>query len=114
MARHLRVVEKPSSRHDCRTPGCEFPAQPPLGYCRPCEAVYHAARELRERLLDRRGAYVRARHHSLLAALTPTNGDRLVAHIVAHTADRRESRTVLDIAGLDDFLGELKELRLTS
>lgn len=110
MASHLRLVS--TGPPDCRSLGCDFPGHPPRGYCAPCEAVYQAAHQLREQLLARRAARLRARHRVLLDALTPGLRERLVTHMAARNADRHDDRAVLDMAGLDDFLCELKELSL--
>lgn len=111
MPSHLRLVaEHPD---ECRTRGCQLAAQPPLWFCAPCEAVYDAARELRERLLARRAAHLRARHPVLLEALAPATRDRLVIHMAARTAADCDDRAALSLAGLDDFLSELQELGLS-
>ena len=100
--------------HDrgCRTVGCTFERAGALGFCRPCEAVYLAAWELRERLLARRGAQLRAARPALFENLTPELRDRLITHAAAQGAHRGSPPSVLQLAGLEDFLAELRELGL--
>jgi hypothetical protein len=96
----------------CRTVGCPFERRGALGFCRPCEAVYLAARELRERLLARRGAQLRASRPALFEDMAPELRDRLLAHLAAQGAHRGFPAGVLNLAGLEDFLAELRELGL--
>jgi len=112
--RHLRPVasSRLATARDCRTVGCPFARQSPRGLCAVCELVHHAARELRERLLARRGARLQAARPDLFAAMAPTLRDRLIAHIAAPGAHRGQHATVLELAGLEDFFGELRELGL--
>jgi hypothetical protein len=60
--RHLRPIE--SSRvagvRECHTVECPFQRDVPLDDCVVCERAYRADHELRERLLDRRGAQLPA------------------------------------------------------
>jgi hypothetical protein len=109
--RHLRSVGSIRLiRHrGCRTVGCTFERDCALGFCRPCEAVYLAARELRERLLARRGAQLRAARPALFEDMSPELRDRLLAHVAAQGAHRGSPPSALDLAGLDDFLAELRE-----
>lgn len=113
MPDRLRLVRSPADRAACRIIGCGFSAQGALGYCGPCEAVYHAARELRARLLERRGAQLRAHHRLVLDELSAPVRDRLVAHMAANTAHRGQPAWLFEQVGLEDFLGELHELGLT-
>jgi len=92
--------------------GCRCARQSPRGFCAVCEPVHYAVRELRERLLARRGAQVQAARRDLFAAMAPTQRDRLVAHSAAQGAHRGQHATVLELAGLEDFFGELRELGL--
>lgn len=101
--RKLRLV---GNHARCRTKGCDFAAVTRLGFCDPCAAVYQAAHVLRERILDRESAYLHARHRVLLDALLPAIRDRLLRHMAAQ---KRRGR--VPEAGLDDLLGELRELR---
>jgi hypothetical protein len=112
--RHLRAAaasRRPRSR-ECRTIGCPFPRQGAHGFCTVCEPVYHAARELRERLLARRRAHLHAARPDLFAAMEPTLRDRLLAHIAAQGAHRGSQATVIELAGLEDFLAELRDIGL--
>jgi hypothetical protein len=112
--RHLRAVaasQSPRPR-ECRTIGCPFPRQGAHGFCTVCEPVYHAAHELRERLLARRRAHLQAARPDLFAAMEPTLRDRLLAHIAAQGAHRGSQATVIELAGLEDFLAELRDLGL--
>ena len=112
--RHLRLVasrcERVRSR--CRSAACSLPSQDALGYCSPCEAVYLAARELRERLLERRGAPQQPPRPARGDGMQPDVRRRLLFHLAARSAHDGESAAVLDIAGLEDFLSELRELGL--
>jgi hypothetical protein len=108
--RHLRVIGS-SQAHpagDCRTVGCAFPRQGALGFCDLCEAVYRAALALREQLLARRIAQLRRARPLLFAAMTPENRERLLAHLAAESAHRGQHASVF--AGLEDFLGELRDI----
>jgi hypothetical protein len=81
-----------------------------LGYCVWCEAVYHAGRELRERLLEAQGARIAAAHPELFAALAPELRAALLAHLAAraqHTG--RPGSIALDEEAFEDFLAECKE-----
>src|SRR5689334_20173490 len=93
----------------CRTPHCELPAASSRGHCASCEAVYDAVHVLRDRLLDRRRAHVRARHADVLDGLSPGHRERLIAHLVAHG----EQGPAAGLDALDDFLDELRDLGLT-
>lgn len=104
--RRLRVVTNDETGA-CRTLGCEFLAATALGFCDPCSSVYHAAHELRERLLERDSAYLHARHPVLFDALAPAIRDRLLHHMAAQRNRRRVPE-----AGLEDLLSELHELGL--
>ena len=112
--RHLRSVGSTRLiRHrGCRTVGCTFERHGARGFCRSCEAVYLAALELRERLLARRGAQLRAARPALFEDMAPELRDRLLAHVAAHGAHRGYPASVLNLAGLEDFLTELRELGL--
>lgn len=113
--RRLRIVGDHAAPPRCRTTGCDFRADDgELGYCPPCQAVYDAARELRERLLERRGARLRAQHRIMLDQLSPAVCERLVAHMAANSADRGRPAGLLDLAGLEDFFAELRELGLSA
>ena len=94
----------------CRTVACPFKREGALGFCEACEAVYVAAHELRERLLARRGAQLQAARPALFDGMAPELHARLVAHVAAQSAHRGQHATVLDLAGLEDFLAELREL----
>jgi hypothetical protein len=113
-ARHLRAVgsARPAGRCGCRTAGCRLAPQDRLGFCAACEAVYHAALELRERLLARRGAQLQAARPALFEHMAPELRDRLLAHVAAQGAHRGSHPSMLDLAGLEDFLAELRELGL--
>jgi hypothetical protein len=109
--RHLRAVGTlglARSQH-CRTAGCPLPRAGALGYCAHCEAVRDAAGELRERLLDRRMAHLQAARPELFDALAPALRSRLLAHVAAQAAHRGEHASVVELAGLEDFLTELAE-----
>ena len=112
--RHLRLLasrcERGPSR--CRTAACALPSQGARGYCSPCEAVHLAARELRERLLERRGARLQAARPALFEGMQPDVRTRLLFHLAARSAHNGQPAAVLDIAGLEDFLSELRELGL--
>jgi hypothetical protein len=112
--RHLRSVG--STRlirtRGCRTVGCPLERHCALGFCRPCEAVYLAARDLRERLLARRGAQLRAARPALFEHMAPELRDRLLGHAAAQSAHRGYPAGMLHLAGLEDFLAELRELGL--
>lgn len=112
--RHLRAVAAsrcPRPRA-CRTIGCPFPRQGEHGFCIVCEPVYRAAHELRERLLARRCAHIQAARPDLFAAMEPTLRDRLLAHLAAQGAHRGTHATVIELAGLEDFLAELRDIGL--
>ena len=111
-ARHLHAVPARLRRRTCRTVHCAFERQGKLGFCRSCEAVYRAALELRERLLARRGAQLRAARPALFDGMAPELRERLLAHAAAQSAHRGIHASVLELAGLEDFLGELRELGL--
>jgi hypothetical protein len=96
----------------CRTAGCPFKRQGQFGFCQACERVYQAAQELRERLLARRSAQLRAARPELFDAMAPELRDRLLAHVAAQGAHRGQHPSVLELAGLEDFLAELRELSL--
>jgi hypothetical protein len=98
----------------CRSGGCSLPPQGELGFCAPCEAVYRAARVLREQLLARRGARLQAAYRELFDALSPSVRARLLAHVAARGADRGVPDHVFDVAGLEDFLEELRDLGLAA
>lgn len=100
----LRIVVD-NERAACRTLGCDFFAAAPLGFCDPCSAVYSAAHALRERLLERDSAYLRARHGVLFDALAPAVRDRLLHHMAA-----QRYRGRVPEAGLDDLLRELQDI----
>jgi hypothetical protein len=81
-----------------------------LGYCAWCEAVYHAGRELRERLLEAQGARIAAAHPELFAALAPERRAALLAHLAARAQDAgRPGSIALDEEAFEDFLAECKE-----
>ncbi len=111
---HLRLAGKPASAPRCRTTGCALRSSGELGYCSACEAVYHAARELREQLLARRGAQLHAAHRAMFDALSPAVRNRLLAHMAARTAQQGQPAHVFDEFGLEDFLAELNDLGLTA
>jgi hypothetical protein len=112
--RHLRVVgtTRLARARGWRSIGCALQRQGTLGFCAACEAVYFAALELRERLLARRGAQLRASRPALFDAMAPQLRERLLAHVAAQGAHRGSLATVLELAGLEDFLAELRELGL--
>jgi hypothetical protein len=105
--RALRVV---SAAPRCRTIACEFAAQGDRGFCSFCEAVYDAAQELREQLLARRRARVRARDPQLFDELAPPLRRRLLDHIAAQPNPL--VRGVDHFVGLEDFLADLTEFGL--
>jgi hypothetical protein len=112
--RHLRAVSAsrcPRPRA-CRTVGCPFPRQGERGFCIVCEPVYRAAHALRERLLARRCAHIQAARPGLFAAMEPMLRDRLLAHLAAQGAHRGTHATVIELAGLEDFLAELRDIGL--
>jgi hypothetical protein len=111
---HLRPVgisRLAGARH-CRTVGCPFKRQGALGFCGVCEAVYLAAHELRRHLLARRGAHLRAARPDLFTGMAPDLRDRLLAHVAAQGAHRGRHPTVFELAGLEDFLAELRDFGL--
>ena len=71
--RHLRAVDNVGTQSTvrCRSSGCPFDRWGALGFCQTCEAVYLAARELRERLLAHRGAQLQAARPALFEGLAP-------------------------------------------
>ena len=87
-------------------------AQGTLGFCPSCEAVYHAALELRERLLARRGAQLQAARPALFDGMAPRPARTAARARAAQSAHRGIHASVLELAGLEDFLGELRELGL--
>jgi hypothetical protein len=94
----------------CRAIGCDLPGSGDLGFCRACEAVYRAALELRERVLEARAARMAAAHPGLFAGLTPEHRAALLGHLAARAQDTRlPGATGLDLAALEDFLEELLE-----
>jgi hypothetical protein len=110
-ARHLHRL--PDSRpRACRTVSCLFEGAGTLGFCPACESVYQAALELRERLLARRGAQLRAARPALFEGMAPDMRARLLAHVAAQSAHRGRPASVFDLCGLEDFLAELRELGL--
>src|SRR5215207_7896644 len=113
-SRHLRVVGtmRLARPRGCRTVGCPFERQGALGFCEACEAVYLAAHELRERLLARRGAQLQAARPALFDGMAPELRERLLAHVAAQGAHRGSIASALELAGLEDFLAELRELGL--
>jgi hypothetical protein len=112
--RHLRAVgtRRLAGPRGCRTVGCALQRQGRLGFCAPCEAVYHAAVLLRERLLAYRGAQLQAARPALFEHIAPELRERLVSHVAAQGAHRGIHPSLLDLAGLEDFLCELRELGL--
>lgn len=111
---HLRPVGSSrlaGARH-CRTVGCPFKRQGGLGFCGVCEAVYLAALELRRQLLARRGAHLRAARPDLFTGMAPELRERLLAHVAAQGAHRGQHPAVFELAGLEDFLGELRDFGL--
>jgi hypothetical protein len=110
-ARHLRAIPS-DAPPACRTIACALERQGTLGFCRSCEAVYLAAVELRERLLARRGAQLRAARPALFDGMAPDVRERLLGHVAAQGAHRGIHPSALEIAGLEDFLAELRELGL--
>jgi hypothetical protein len=111
-ARHLHGILVGARPSACRTVSCSFERTGTLGFCPSCEAVYHAAWELRERLLARRGAQLQAARPALFDGMAPEMRARLLEHIAAQSAHRGRSASVLDLCGLEDFLAELRELGL--
>lgn len=103
--RPLRAVD---AAPRCRTVACEFIADGELGFCRFCEAVYDAAHELREKLIARRGARVRARDPQLFDELAPAMRRRLLEHIAAQPNPL--NRGAEHMVGLEDFLNDLADL----
>lgn len=93
----------------CRTVACPFEGQGALGFCHACEQVYLTAHELRERLLARRGAQLQVARPELFAEMAPALRERLLAHIAARGAHHGHHPSVLELAGLEDFLSELRE-----
>ena len=67
---------------------------------------------LRQRLLDRRIAHLLAARPELFAALAPALRARLLAHLAAQGAHHGQHASVIELAGLEDFLAELRELGL--
>jgi hypothetical protein len=112
--RHLRAVgtRRLATPRGCRTIGCALQRQGTLGFCAPCEAVYHAAVELRERLLAYRGAQLEAARPALFEHMAPELRQRLLAHVAAQGAHRGSHPSALELAGLEDFLSELRDLGL--
>lgn len=112
---HLRIAGHPAPTvaPGCRSSACSLRAEGALGYCAPCEAVYHAARYLREQLLGRRRARLHAAHRALFDVLPPAFRERLLTHMAAQTAQRGRTAHVFDEHGLEDFLAELHDLGLT-
>ena len=110
--RHLRAVDNVGTQSTvrCRSSGCPFDRWGALGFCQTCEAVYLAARELRERLLAHRGAQLQAARPALFEGLAPELRESLLAHVAAQSAHQGVPASVLDLAGLEDFLAELREL----
>src|SRR3954468_20675245 len=96
-------------RH-CRSVGCLLEPQGPLGFCVACERVHFAARALRERLLARRGAQLRAAYPDLFDELDPELCEQLLAHVAAQSAHHGRHSTVFELAGLEDFFAELRDL----
>jgi len=109
--RHLRPVgtSRLATARGCRSVGCPLSRQGALGFCVACEAVYQAARQLRERLLARRGAQLQVARPELFAEMAPALRERLLAHIAARGAHHGHHPSVLELAGLEDFLSELRE-----
>jgi hypothetical protein len=112
--RHLRAVgtRRLATPRGCRTIGCALQRQGTLGFCAPCEAVYHAAVQLRERLLAYRGAQLQAARPALFDGMDTQLRGRLLAHIAAQGAHRGSHPSALELAGLEDFLAELRDLGL--
>jgi hypothetical protein len=108
-ARHLRAVAPPRPP-DCRSAGCRLPAIAPRGFCGPCDAVYLAACELREQLIARSSARLHAARPQLFRHMPVEARARLLAHIAAHNAHLCQHPTVLELAGLEDYLLELYEI----
>lgn len=96
----------------CRAVHCRFERQGALGFCTVCEAVYCAALELRERLLVHRGAQLRAARPALFDRMAPELRHRLLAHVAVQGAHCGRHPSVLELAGLEDFLAELREIGL--
>jgi hypothetical protein len=112
--RRLRVVGTlgitPS--RSCRTSGCLLPIADALGFCDHCQAVHVAADALRERLLARRIAHLELARPALFGAMAPALRARLLGHLAAQGAHRGEHASVIELAGLEDFLAELRDLGL--
>jgi hypothetical protein len=111
--RHLRAVgARQDARPGCRTRGCASAPTSTRGYCTACEAVYRAAVTLRDRLLERRGQQLQAARPALFEGMDPASRARLVAHVAAQSAHRGQHPSVLDLAGLEDFLEDLRDLHI--
>jgi hypothetical protein len=107
--RHLRALAAPRPRK-CRIVGCRLPGAAPRGFCTPCDAVYLAACTLRERLIARSSARLQAARPQLFQYMPREARERLLSHIAAHNANLHQHPSVLELAGLEDFLLELHEL----
>jgi hypothetical protein len=109
--RHLQLVAGiAATPARCRAKGCPLVGQGELGYCAWCEAVYHAGRELRERLLEAQGARIAAAHPELFAALAPERRATLLTHLAARAQHAgRPGSIALDEEAFADFLAECKE-----
>lgn len=94
----------------CRTNTCAFPAQHGLGFCVHCEAIHRATQALRETLLARRGARLRARDPELFDRLPHLLSRRLVSHMAAQSDPL--NRGFDNLVGLEDFFADLVELGL--
>jgi hypothetical protein len=107
---HADALRVASDTPRCRSIACDFPAQGELGFCELCEDVHRAAQTLRETLLARRGARVRARDPELFDELPPRMRRRLLTHIAAQPA--RGSEGLRRLVGLEDFFADMAELGL--
>ena len=77
-----------------------------------CQSVHVAALELRKRLLAQRGAQLRAARPALFDGMAPELSERLLEHIAARSAHDGFPASAFHLPGLEDFVAELRDLRL--
>jgi hypothetical protein len=96
----------------CRRGGCTGRAASPVGFCAGCQRVYERARCNRERDLDCRARTLAFGNPQVIGLFAegPLERERLLAHAVAHNAERgRPGYERIPMAAVHDYLAEAME-----